>query len=304
MDTLGQLRVFTRVVERGSLSRAARDLGVTQPTVSKALSALEARLGQRLLQRTTRTLHVTDAGRRYYARCRAVLEQLEEAGAELSEPEHPRGVLRLHGPVALGELFLAPAAVAFQQRFPQVRCELTLLDSFVDLVAEGADLAIRLGRLEDPSLVRRPLGATRRLLTASPAYLRRAGTPRSPADLRAHACVRFSGLPGGDAALLQAPGGPRAFPMAPGFVSNNATALRHALLGGLGIGLVTEWLVAGELARGRLVEVLPATPPTPLEMHAVFPSARFIPVRARAYVDFLADFLRGKPGMQPAGRTA
>jgi len=297
VDRLGQLRVFAKVVERGSLSRAARDLAVTQPTVSKALSALEASLSTRLLLRSTRRVTVTDAGRRYYLRCREVVERLEEADAELADDREPRGTLRLHGPTVLGEMFLAPIAVAFQRRYPQVRCDLTCLDSFVDLVAEGADLAIRLGQVSDPSLVRRRLGTMERLLVAAPRYLKARGAPRTPAALAEHANVRFSGLPWGNSLTLTSPRGPVSVELQPGFVSNNAVALRHALVGGLGVGLVTRWLVDQELKRGQLVRVLPQSPPPPLEVNAVFPSARFIPTRARLYVEFLIESLRGKPGM-------
>ncbi len=191
MDRLNQLEIFTRVVERGSLSRAARDLGITQPTVSKALSALERSLSTQLVLRTTRTLAVTDAGRRYYERARQALGTLEDARAEIAETTAPAGTLRVHAPVVLGEFILAPAAVAFQQAHPRVRFHLTFLDQFVDLVAEGADLAIRLGTVTDASLVYRRLGTMRRVLVASPALLAARGVPKEPLDLRAFPSVRY-----------------------------------------------------------------------------------------------------------------
>lgn len=298
MDRLQQIRVFTKVVERGSLSKAARDLGVTQPTVSKALSALEAALKSQLLLRSTRRVTVTDPGRRYYERCRAVIDALDEADTELAEREAPRGTLKVHGPVVLGEVFLGPVAAEFQRDHPQVRCEVTCLDAFVDLVAEGADVALRLGEVKDPSVVRRKLGTMRRLLVASPAYLKRHGTPRHPQELAEHRSVRFSGLPTGD----QVTAGRTTVAMTPGFLSNNAVVLREALVRGLGIGLVIEFLVADDLRRGRMVEVLPAHPLTPIEVSAVFPSARFIPQRARVFVDYLVRRLEDVPGMAPARR--
>lgn len=297
MDRLEQLRVFSKVVERGGLSRAARDLGISQPTVSKALRALEARLGTQLLLRSTRRVTVTDAGRRYYLRCRELLEGLAEAEADLGEQGALRGRLRLHGPTVLGEMYLAPIAVAFQRKHPEVVLDLTCLDSFVDLVAEGADLAIRLGELSDPSIVQRRLGTMERLLVAAPSYLRRRGTPERPVDLAGHSAIRFAGLPWGDAVSLRTGRGETTVQLQPGFVSNNAVALRHALLGGLGIGLVTRWLVDDALRRGQLVPVLPATPPPELTVSAVFPSSRFIPRRAHAFLDFLIESLRGAPGI-------
>lgn len=299
MDRLQQIRVFTKVVERGSLSKAARDLGVTQPTVSKALSALEAEVKSQLLLRSTRSVTVTDPGRRYYERCRAIIDALDEADTELEEREDPRGALKVHGPVVLGEVFLGPVAAEFQRDHPQVRCEVTCLDAFVDLVAEGADLALRLGEVTDPSVVRRRLGSMRRLLVASPAYLKAQGTPRHPSDLAQHRSVRFSGLPTGD----QVTAGRTTVTMAPGFLSNNAVVLREALLRGLGVGLVIEFLVADDLKRGRLVEVLPSHPLTPIEVSAVFPSSRFIPQRARLFVDYLVRRLEGVPGMRLAAKA-
>jgi len=299
MDRLQRIRVFAKVVERGSLSKAAKDLGVTQPTVSKALSALESEVRSQLLLRSTRRLTVTEPGRRYYQRCRAILDALDEADTELAEREAPRGVLKVHGPVVLGELFLGPVAADFQREHPQVRCEVTCLDAFVDLVAEGADVALRLGEIKDPSIVRRRLGTMRRLLVASPAYLKANGAPKQPGDLSKHRSVRFTGLPTGDQVTL----GRTTVTMTPGFLSNNAVVLREALLRGLGVGLVIEFLVAEDLKKGRLVEVLPAHPLTPIEVSAVFPSARFIPLRARVFVDALAKRLAEVPGMTLAAKA-
>ncbi|MCA2979381.1 MAG: LysR family transcriptional regulator [Myxococcaceae bacterium] len=297
MDALQRLRLFGKVVERGSLSRAARDLGVGQPAASKALAALEADVGARLVLRSTRRLTLTEAGRRYYERSRQALAVLDEASAELADGDAPRGTLKLHGPVVLGELFLGPAAVEFQRRHPQVRCELTLLDSYVDLVAEGADLSIRLGAITDASVVRRRLGTMERLLVAAPGYLRRVGVPRRPADLAALRAVRFSGFPSGNALTLGAPGGVTTVELEPAFLSNNALTLRQALVGELGVGLVPRWLVEDDLVARRLVEVLPAFPPAPMEVSAVVPSAKFTPTRVREFLRLMTKRLARVPGM-------
>lgn len=295
-DRLQQLRIFSRVVERGSLTRAAADLRLSQPTVSKQLAQLERSLGVALVLRTTRTLTVTDAGQRFYARCRTMLETWDEAATELSEGAQLRGTLRVHGPVVLGELFLGPIAVAFQRANPQVRCELTFLDGFVDLVAERADLALRLGAIEDPSIVRKKLGVMRRLLVASPSYLRRAGVPRRPGELSRHEWVRFSGLAGGDTQQV----GSAQIAFTPTFVANNAVVLKGALLGGLGVGLVTQWLVERELKSGRLVEVLPRHPVRDLDVSVVLPSPRLVPARVRAFIEALERALSG--ALAPARR--
>ena len=300
MDRLQQLRVFSRVVERGNLSRAAKDLGTTQPTVSKALAALESSLKTQLLLRSTRKLTVTDAGRRFYGRCRELLETWDEASSELSEDDVPRGLLKVHGPVVLGEMYVGPIAVEFQRKHPEVRCELTFLDGFVDLVAEGADLALRLGAVSDPTLFRRKLGTMRRMLVASPAYLKERGTPKQPQDLKGHHWVRFSGLPGGNSVTL----GEQSVEIVPTFLANNAVVLRDAAIGGLGICLVTQWLVDDALESGKLVEVLRRHPPTPLEVSVVFPTPRFIPRRVRAFVVALERGLRKAPGMVPSRSAA
>lgn len=297
MDQLEQIRVFRKVVERGNLSRAAEDLGVSQPTVSKALRKLETRLQTQLLLRSTRKLSPTEAGQRYYAHCRSMLEALDETEAQLSDQRLPRGTLKLHGPVVLGELFLGPIAVDFQRKYPQVKCDLVFLDSFVDLVAEGADLAIRLGEISDPSIVRRRLGAMPRLFVASPRYLKANGTPKTARDLEQHVSVRFSGLASGDRVTA----GDTTVEMTPAFLANNAIVLRTALLGGLGIGMVTRWLVESELEAGTLVEVLPHQPPPSIDVSAVFPSGRFIPLRSRMFVDFMLHALKGQLSQ---GKTA
>lgn len=294
MDRLQQLRVFTRIVERGNLSRAARDLDSTQPTVSKALSALEKELKTQLVLRSTRQVTLTDSGRRFYEKARGLLEAWDEASAELAEGDEPRGVLRVHGPAVLGELYLGPIAVEFQRRHPEVRCELTFLDSFVNLVGEGADCTVRLGAVTDPTLHRRKLGSMRRLLVAAPNYLARRGVPKKVSELVTHDGVRFSGLPTGNALTLSG----QTVEMGSVFVANNAIVLREALVAGLGIGLVTQWLVDDALQAGTLVEVLPRTPPSAIEVNVLFPTSRFIPRRVRAFVDALEEGLARAPGME------
>lgn len=297
MDQLQRLKLFTKVVERGSLSKAAKDVGVGQPAVSKAISAMEEALGVRLLLRSTRTLTLTDAGRQYYERCRQALAVLDEAHAEVTEGDVPRGTLKLHGPVVLGELFLGPACVAFQRQFPQVNCDLTLLDGFVDLVAEGADLSIRLGTITDASVVRRRLGSMERLLVAAPGYLKKHGVPKQPQALADHRCVRFSGLPTGNALTLSTSDGPVTVEVPPSFLSNNAVTLKQALVGELGIGLVTRWLVEEELKRKKLVVVLPNAPPSSLEVSAVVPTAKYTPTRVREFLRVLMKTFTKVPGM-------
>ena len=298
MDRLKAVQIFSRVVERGSLSRAAEDLGIGQSTVSKALAGLEQTVGTQLVLRSTRRVTVTEAGLRFHRETRSMLETWEAATQALTEGDELRGTLKIHGPVVLGELYLGPIAVAFQRQHPAVRCELTFFDGFVDLVAEGADLALRLGAVTDASIIRRRLGSMQRLLVASPDYLARRGRPRSPSDLERHDWVRFTGLAGGDTQRI----GRHQVRLTPTFLANNAVTLKHAALGGLGVALVTRWLVHDELRSGALIEVLPRHPLTALEVNAVFPTPRFIPRRVRQFVAALEAGLRDAPGMKTSQR--
>lgn len=298
MDQLQLLQTFVRVAERGSLSQAARELGVTQPAVSKQIAALEARVAARLLQRTTRKVALTDAGRRYYERCRAVLGELDEAAAELRPGRELRGPLRVHAPTTFGELFLGRLALQFQQSHPEVVIDLVLNDRYVNLVEEGADVAIRMGRGHEPGRVVKRLGLLARVLVASPAYLRRHGAPKTAADLARHRGVRFSGAPGGDVVELRGPRGPVSARIPSAFTSNNALVLRQALLAGAGIGQVPRWLVHEPLRHRALSVVLPELSVPPTELNAVYPSGRFVPERARRFVEHVAEGLRRAPGIQ------
>ena len=195
MDRLRAMEVFVRIVDSGSLTAAASALGVSAPSVVRSLAALERALGVRLLNRTTRRSSLTDEGREYYERCRRVLSEIEAADAALSARRvEPRGRLRLTAPVMYGRMRVAPIVTAFAARYPDVEVELLLLDRVVDLVEEGIDAAVRISRLPESSLVAIGVGETRRVLCAAPAYLRRAGTPKSPADLADHRCIVFTGL--------------------------------------------------------------------------------------------------------------
>jgi DNA-binding transcriptional LysR family regulator len=287
MDKLRAMETFVRIVERGSLTAAADALDTSLPSVVRALAALEAKLDVRLLNRTTRRIALTDEGREYYERCRRVLAEVDEAEAALSARRAaPKGRLRVTAPVMLGRLHVAPVANEFLARHAALQLELVLLDRVVDLLEEGVDVAVRIGRLPDSSLVAVPVGHTRRVLCASPAYLKRAGTPKSPADLARHRFVSFTGL---------AP----AQEGKPVLASNQIDVALDACLAGVGIGEFLCYQVQALLAAGRLKRV-PADPqPAPLPIQVVYPHARLLSTNLRTFVDWTVPRLRRRLAQAP-----
>ncbi|MET4675014.1 MULTISPECIES: LysR family transcriptional regulator [unclassified Luteibacter] len=284
MDRLLAMQVFVRVAERGSFSAAARAMGISQPSASQQVAALEAELGARLIHRTTRRLTLTDAGSRYLEQATVVLDALAAADAAVKDdPKQLHGRLRIQAPSGIGQQLVAPLLMAFQAEHPDVRVELALDDRIADVVAEGVDLAIRLGPLPPNGLVARHIGQVERALVASPDYLARHGTPRTPDQLRLHPHIRFSGSV--DHPLrLTGPDGPVTLAVSPGFVANNSFVLIAALVAGRGIGGVQLPLVRDELACGTLVRVLDGFAYPPLDMHLVLPTRRHVPSIVRAFM--------------------
>jgi DNA-binding transcriptional LysR family regulator len=288
MDTLEAMTVFVRVVERGSFSAVARELGTTQPTVSKQISALEQRLGGRLIARSTRQLSLTDEGHRYYRQCREILAAVDNAEHSFQTGrESVAGPLRIASSVSFGRLQIAPRLHGFLQRYPDVTIDLQLSDQNVDLVSEGVDVALRIGDLKDSSLIARQIGLTRRLTVASPAYLKQHPAPQVPSDLARHNCILFNLLEHFDtwtfdAGLhqVQARGNVR---------SNNSEAIRQMVLSGLGISLSPSWLYREDIEAGRVIRVLEGYTPSSLPIHAVSAANRRQSARIRAFVDFLAQ---------------
>ncbi len=288
-DTLALYRAFARVVETGSFSAVARELGTSQPTVSRQIAELEERLGALLLRRTTRSLTVTDDGRIFYERARAVLDAVAEAeGAVGRQRAAPVGTLRLACPVVFGRLHIVPRLPRFQARFPAVRVDLSMNDGFADLVEEGVDLAIRVGAVADPGLVARRIGTTRRVTLASKAYLAGRTPPSRPEDLADHACVVYTRLATGDRWEFSGPDGPIAVRVAGPFSVNNSEGVREGVVAGLGIGVLPTWHFPGGYAPLGLVELLRDFEPKPLPINAVYPSRRLLSPKVRAMIDFLA----------------
>lgn len=291
MDRIDRFRIFTRVVECASFTRAADQLGLPRSTVSAAIAELEQRLGTRLLQRSTRQLQLTPEGCAFYERGLRVLADLDEAERCASAHAEPRGRLRVNSNVPFGQHFLLPLLPAFLERNPQVGVDLTLNDEVIDLLEQRTDVAVRAGPLKSSSLVARRLGATRMMIVAAPAYAQRHGLPASVEELQAHnrldigharAMQGWPLLQDGRERMLLPSGNARA---------SNGDALRQLVLGGLGMARLAAFQVQADIAAGRLLPVLEEANPGDLEeVHAVFlGQGGYLPLRVRAFLDFLVE---------------
>lgn len=298
--TLERMRTFVRVAERGSLSAVARELGIGQSTVTRHLRELEEAIGVPLLSRTTRRVTMTDEGSRYYANSVEILRLVEQAADEArGTGGAPAGTIRISCTAAFGVLHVSRLIFAFQDRYPDIGVDLSLTDERIDLVREGADIALRLGPLADSSMKLRALGRSRRLLVAAPAYLADRGRPVLPQHLSRHEGIRMSNVAGSDTLVLQAPDGEHhAVPFGGRLRVDHGLAAREALVAGRGIAPAHHWLVGDLLAAGRLEAVLPAysLPPVPLSMLIVPERAEI--ARVRLLVEFLVEQVGNVPGIE------
>ena len=299
METFAGMRMFAEVVDSGSFSAAGRRLGLAASSVARAVGTLENELGVRLLNRTTRKLGLTEAGRLYHERSRRILAEVEEARLSVTQLETaPRGTLRLNVPVVFGRLHVAPALADFLALHPALRIDLAMTDAFVDLVEEGVDLAIRIGELEDSSLIARRLAPNRRVLCASPAYLERHGIPTSPQDLSEHNCLMYKQRNRSVWRLRDA-GRIHEIRVSGSLLANNADALHTAALGGVGLTILPVWLVGPDIQRGALKIVLADHQVSPgaldTNIYAVFPHSRHLSAKVRACIDFLRQRIGPRP---------
>jgi len=290
MDRLDELAVFLAVLDAGSLASAGRRLRRSPAAVTRTLAALEARVGARLIERTTRKLAVTDAGRRLAEEARAVLAGYEAAIAR--EEDGPlRGFVRISAPLVFGRRHVAPVLAAFLDAHPLVSAELVLNDRNLDMVDAGLDVALRIGALSDSSLVARRVGEVRRVVAAAPAYLARRGTPQRPADLADHEIVYSSTQPGPTEWRFDGPRGPQTVRLRPRLMVNAIEPVIEAAVQGRGVTRVFSYQLAEELADGRLVRLLRAYEPAPIPVQLVTVSTRLMPPRVRAFLDFAAAAL-------------
>lgn len=301
MDRLDELAVFIAVVEAGGLAAAARRLRRSPPVITRVLASLEARLGVRLVERTTRRVAATEAGRALALRARAVLTQYGEAveqvglaGATVS------GTLRVSAPVVFGRRHATPMVADFLARHPGVRVELLLSDRNLDLLEDELDCAIRIGPLADSALVVRRVGAVTRQLVASPGYLAARGTPTTPSALAAHELIAATGRGLVPEWQFHERGRIRRLRPAAKLLVNDVEASLCAARAGYGIASALSYQVADDLAAGRLVRLLPGFEPPPLPVHLVLPSARLMPLRLRRFLDHAAAALSALPVLRPA----
>jgi len=295
MDRVTAVQLFIRVVETGSFSKAAAEFGITQPTATKAVAATEQRLGARLLHRSTRGVTPTEVGALYYDKCKLIAREIDEADnlATLLQSQIG-GTLRISTSVAFGRRVLVPLVLRYMRLHPEVTIDLAFDDRYVNLVEQGIDLAIRMGRLADSTLGARFLGNNPWLMVAAPAYLSERGTPRTVADLSAHACLVYSSVQGDDRWSLTTPAGrEQAVPVKGPLRSNNLSAVLAAARAGMGLAML-PWYVAREsVADGSVVQVLADHSLPAQEIHAVFPSPKFVPSKVTSFIGFLQEALAG-----------
>lgn len=285
---LTSLRIFVRVVELSSFSEVARRNGVTPATVSKHVSSLEAAVGARLINRTTRRLFITEAGQRLYEHCVRVLQELDAAESELAEIKgEPAGPLHVTAPLMFALRRLSPRLPEFLARYPKVSLDLDLSIEKVDLFQQRIDVAVRIADTVDPGLVAFRLASYRRAICASPAYLERHGTPRVPEDLGAHNCLVGRGATLNASWPVQRNGELGSVRVAGNFLANNGEVLRDAALAGVGILMTARWLVEDDFRAGTLVDLLPEFVPTNRAIYAVLPRQGTLSPKVRAFVDFL-----------------
>jgi DNA-binding transcriptional LysR family regulator len=295
MDRLTEMEAFVQVVDHGGFTDAARKLRLSKSAVSKHVSALEARLGVRLLNRTTRRVSPTELGLAYYDRARSVLAEAGEADRMVTAMQAtPKGSLRVSAPVTFGVRPLAQVIADFLASFPEVDVNLILDDRFVEIVAEGFDLAIRIGALADSSLRARKLAETRMVVAAAPAYLAEAGTPTTIDDLTDHRLLHYSQLATGNFWRLRTPSGEERQVRVGGRLTvNNGEALMRAAEAGIGIALIPSFMIGDALAAGRLVEIVTDRLPEVLGIYALYPQGRFPQPKLRAFIDHLAERFHG-----------
>jgi DNA-binding transcriptional LysR family regulator len=289
MDTLDGIRLFIRVVETGSFSKASADLGITQPTATKHVAALESRLKARLFHRSTRGVTPTEVGALYYDKCKLIVREMDEADnvATLMQ-SRLQGTLRLNASVAFGRRVVTPLVLRFMQQHPGLQVDLGFEDRYVNLVEQGVDLAIRMGRLADSTLGARFLGLNPWVLVASRAYLDAHGTPRKPADLSAHAALVYSTVQGDDRwAFTGSDAQTQSIAVRGPLRSNNLSALLAAARAGMGLAILPQYVAHESVAHGSLQPLLERWSLPAQEIHAVFPSPRHVPEKVNAFVGWL-----------------
>jgi DNA-binding transcriptional LysR family regulator len=298
MDRLQELAVLVAVIDHGSLAAASRRLRQSPPAVTRALAALEDRVGVRLVERTTRRLSVTEAGRAFAERARVLLNEYDSAVTGLAEAPL-RGLLRVTAPLQFGRCHVAPLVIGFLESFSEMQVELVLNDRNLGLVEQGLDVAMRIGPLEDSTLLARRVGEVRRILVASPAYLAKRGTPRKPADLATHDTIFGTTRSEPSEWRFGQPKRTTVVRLSPRLLVNDVETRLVAVRAGQGITRVLSYQVSEELEAGSLIRLLTAFEPTPLPVHLVAPSRGYKAPKVRAFLDYAAASLAGLRVIHP-----
>ncbi len=291
MDSVAGMRILVRVVDSGSFSAAARHLGVAPSSVSRQINELEEDLGAILFARTTRKLNLTEAGQLYYERASSIINDVDEAKLALSQLGSPSGILRVTVPSGMGRELVVSAVPAFLDEYPAIKIVLSMTDQMVDIVDAGIDVAIRVGRQQDSSFKARKIGESKRVVCASPEYLKNAGIPRTPADLEQHNCVTWRDHPGHNTWAFRGPDGVSKVRVSGSFFAKSADALVAATVAGLGVSLLPDWNMGIELRQKQLRAVLTdyEASPAASPVYAVHAHQRHVPPKIRAFIDFLIE---------------
>ncbi|AWH39292.1 LysR family transcriptional regulator [Stenotrophomonas sp. ZAC14D1_NAIMI4_6] len=299
MDSFNLMRAFRRIVERGGLARAAEDLGMSSAGLSKQLRALESHLGVVLLQRTTRRMSLTETGHTYYRECCRLLDELDALERGIAEQRgEVAGRLRVNAPQSFALSTLSPLLPRFLQQHPKVSLDLVMEDRLLDAVGEGFDVSLRLrAELDDSRLVARRLASLQQVLCAAPSYLQQHPAPAAVDDLQSHSVLAYSLSDSPGSWPLLGPDGQVTITLPARVTANNSLMLRDLLVAGMGIGALPSFLAAPALARGELQQVLPDHQYPPRFVHAVYPTARHLQPKVRAFIDFLHADLPGCPGL-------
>ena len=295
MDRFASMSILVTAVEAGSLSAAARRLGMPLATVSRKVSELESHLGTRLLNRSSRRLTLTDTGRSYVAACKRILEDVGEAERAASgEYSAPKGELVITAPIVFGRLHVLPVVAEFLRTFPEIDIRIVLADRLINLLEEHVDLAVRIGELPDSSLIATRLGAIRRVVCASPAYFSARGTPHRPEELSMHACITFEALTSPDAWTFTVGRSDVSVPIRSRLVVNTAEAAIDAAVAGIGITRVLSYQIAAPMRAGTLAITLQEFEPPAWPINLLYPGGRLLPLKLRAFLDFAAPRLRAQ----------
>ncbi|MDX5361488.1 MAG: LysR family transcriptional regulator [Alphaproteobacteria bacterium] len=294
VEHISDLVLFTRVVERGSLSDAGRELGFSPASVSKRLARLEETLGVRLLNRTTRRVSPTDEGHAFYERAVRIVTDVQEAEAAATQSSaDPHGLLKVTMPAGFGRLHISPLLPEFMKRYPRVQLDAMLTDSLSDIVGEGIDVALRIAELKDSTLVARKLADNKREIVAAPEFVARHGMPKAPRDLADFDCIVLHGQ---DHWRFEGQQGQEIVKVTGRYTTNNGDVVRDAVLAGLGIAMKSSWDVDRDIRAGALVRLLPDYRVNPgVAIYAVYPSARHLSARTRAFVDFIVEKFTPRP---------